>query len=182
MTDLPSLPPAYAWLRTLNPLPLMLFHGLALHGVAEAEGTRDNPRIFAWAAELGPEMAAAYRSDSIPWCGLFLALVAHRAGKPVPAGALWALNWARFGVAPDRPALGDTLVFRRAGGGHVGLYVGEDSDAFHVLGGNQSDRVCFARIARRRLFAVRRPDYRNRPPTVRGYALAASGMLSNNEA
>jgi cell wall-associated NlpC family hydrolase len=36
--------------------------------------------------------------------------------------------------------LGDVLVFRRGGGGHVALYVGEDEEAFHVLGGNQADR------------------------------------------
>lgn len=182
MTDLPVLPPAYAWLHVLQPLPLMLFHALRLHGVAEARGVADNLEILQWAAEVGGEVARTYRADAIPWCGLFMAVVARRAAKPVPAGPLWALNWARFGVPADAPALGDTLVFRRPGGGHVGLYAGEDAEAFHVLGGNQSDRVCFTRIARSRLFAARRPAYRNRPATVRRYQLAPSGALSHNEA
>ena len=35
--------------------------------------------------------------------------------------------------------LGDILTFKRNGGGHVGLYVGEDKDCYHVLGGNQGN-------------------------------------------
>jgi cell wall-associated NlpC family hydrolase len=78
--------------------------------------------------------------------------------------------------------LGDVLVFQRTGGGHVGLYVGEDEAAFHVLGGNQGDRVCIARIARHRLYSARRPAYRAMPATVRTYSLAPAGALSANEA
>ena len=77
---------------------------------------------------------------------------------------------------------GDVLVFKRKGGGHVGLYVGHDASAFHVLGGNQSDRVSITRLSRNRLVAVRRPAYRAQPANVRPIPLAASGSLSVNEA
>lgn len=174
------IPAAYRWLQGLKPLPLMVRHALAEHGVIEGPGTMENPVILGWAREVG--LANVYGSDAIPWCGLFMALVAKRAGKAVPDKPLWALHWGRFGVAADRPVLGDVLVFRRDGGGHVGLYAGEDGGAFHVLGGNQSDRVCFARIARSRLHAVRRPLYRVMPATARPYPLTASGVLSRNEA
>ena len=176
------LPAQYAWLGMLDPLPLMIVHALRLFDTIEMPGHGDNPAIIQWAEELGGEVARAYRHDAIAWCGLFLGVVANRAGKPLPGNPLWALNWARFGVAAEAPALGDVLVFKRAGGGHVGLYVGEDPEAYHLLGGNQADRVCFTRIARGRLFATRRPAYRNPPPTVRRYQLSANGVLSANEA
>ena len=142
-------------------------------------GAANNPLILGWAKEIG---ATAYRADTMPWCGLFLGVVAKRAGKPLPEGPLWALNWRHFGVASDRPAFGDTLVFQRPSGGHVGLYVGEDSGAVHVLGGNQGDRVCILRLSRERLVAARRPTYAITPAGVRPMHLAASGLLSANEA
>ena len=75
------------------------------------------------------------------------------------------------------------LVFSRAkGGGHVGLYVGQDETAFHVLGGNQSDAVSITRIARTRCIAIRRPIYQVQPASVAPVHLAASGVISTNEA
>ena len=95
---------------------------------------------------------------------------------------LWALNWGNFGVHTKQPMLGDVLVFIRNGGGHVGLYVGEDAEAYHVLGGNQSDSVCFTRIAKARLYTARRPEYNLQPANVRVVTLAKSGAVSVNEA
>lgn len=74
------------------------------------------------------------------------------------------------------------LVFKRDSGGHVGLYVGEDDRAYHVLGGNQSDRVGFARIAKARLYAARQPVYSHRPLSAVPLRLAATGGLSVQEA
>jgi len=179
---MPALPPAYHWLATLQPLPRMVREGIALIGTAETAGAGNSPAILSWAAQLGGDVARAYRADSTAWCGLFMALVAQRAGKDVPPAPLWALSWTKFGSEVARPMLGDVLVFQRTGGGHVGLYVGEDEAAFHVLGGNQGDRVCIARIARHRPYAARRPAYRAMPATVRTYSLAPAGALSANEA
>ena len=112
-------------------------------------------------------------------------------------------------VPKGSAALGDVLVFKRpnrdvsrfgiqkagnrlqpasGGGGHVGLYVGQDSpnknsaSAFHVLGGNQQNRVSITRLSRNRLVAVCRPAYRAQPTNVRPIPLAPSGSLSVNEA
>ena len=136
-----DLPPAYRWLAALDPLPRMIAEALWLFGTIELPGAADSPTILAWAKEIGGDVARAYSADSIPWCGLFMAVVAKRAGKDVPESPLWALSWARFGVAAERPMLGDVLVFKRDGGGHVALYVGEDASAYHVVGGNQADKV-----------------------------------------
>jgi uncharacterized protein (TIGR02594 family) len=175
-----EIPTHYSWLAGLDPKPLMICHALAEYGVIEGAGTADNPVILGWAREVG--LATSYGGDAIPWCGLFMAVVAQRASKAIPAKPLWALNWRGFGIGAERPVLGDVLVFRRNGGGHVGLYVGEDDRAYHVLGGNQSDRVCFTRVVKARLHAARRPVYRSMPVTARPYVLAPAGGLSPNEA
>jgi uncharacterized protein (TIGR02594 family) len=175
------LPSRYGWLAREGG-PKMIVEALKLFGTMEKPGSANNPIIVAWAKEVGSEVADVYKADSIPWCGLFMAVVAKRAGKEIPKHPLWALSWSAFGAKTDAPALGDVLVFTRSGGGHVGLYVGEDASAFHVLGGNQSDSVCIARIAKARLYAARRPLYRVQPANVRSIRLEATGALSLNEA
>jgi uncharacterized protein (TIGR02594 family) len=175
------LPSRYGWLAR-EPGPKMIVEALKLYGTLESPGSANNPNIVAWAKEVGGEVADAYKADSIPWCGLFMAVVAKRAGKEIPKHPLWALSWSAFGAKTDAPALGDVLVFARNGGGHVGLYVGEDASAFHVLGGNQSDRVCITRVAKSRLYAARRPLYRVQPANVRPIHLESTGALSLNEA
>ncbi|MBY0303603.1 MAG: TIGR02594 family protein [Sphingomonas sp.] len=175
------LPPAYGWIDDLRPRPRMLEEARKLYGTFEETGRADNPVILGWAKETG--LTSTFTADSIPWCGLFMAVVAKRAGKSLVEGPLWARNWANFGKPADKAQLGDILVFRRAqGSGHVGLYVGEDYGAFHVLGGNQSGGVTITRIGRDRCIAVRRPAYRKAPATAKPVHLAASGILSTNEA
>ena len=175
-----KLPAAYAWLNEVEGLPRMVSEALKLYGTLEQPGKGNNPVIMGWAREVGLERM--YSADSVPWCGLFMAVVAKRAAKPIPDRPLWAMHWRRFGEPSPTPGLGDVLVFHRAGGGgHVGLYVGEDSRAYHVLGGNTRDDVSIARLARERFAAARRPAYRNAPAGVRPYQLAQDGDLSVNE-
>jgi len=178
---LSNIPELYRWLDQLDPLPRMVREALRELGVAERAGAANNPVVMGWAKEVGADVAREYWADSVPWCGLFMAVIAKRAGKPVPAGPLWAMSWKKFGMQAAVPSLGDILVFRRESGGHVGLYVGEDDQAFHVLGGNQSDRVGFTRIARARMVAARRPVYRAAPSSARPFRLAATGALSTSE-
>jgi len=174
-----ALPAQYAWLSK-EPGPKMILEALKLFGTVEAAGTKDNPIILAWAAEVG--LSKTYSHDSIPWCGLFIALVAKRAGKEVVDSPLWALSWADFGKPAPVPMLGDILTFKRDGGGHVALYVGEDASAYHCLGGNQSDKVCITRILKSRFYRARRPVYNVQPSNVRKIVLASTGKLSSNEA
>lgn len=175
-----ALPAQYAWLSKEDG-PKMLVEALKLFGTLEAPGAKDNPVILAWAAQLG--LSKTYSHDSIPWCGLFMGIVAKRAGKVIPDSLLWALSWADFGKeATGGAMLGDALTFKRNGGGHVALYVGEDATAYHCLGGNQSDKVCITRIAKSRLYRARRPIYAVQPANVRKVKLASTGKLSTNEA
>lgn len=177
-----KIPAAYAWLADLEGIPRTIAEGVKLLGTIETPGGGNTAAILAWADEVGGNIDDVYKADSIPWCGLFAAVVAKRAGKTFPGNALWALSWSAFGVPVDKPGLGDVLVFKREGGGHVGFYVAEDAKAFHVLGGNQGDAVSITRILKARLYAARRPAYTVKPAAVRSYVVKTGGALSTNEA
>ena len=176
----------YQWLAS-EPGPKMLLEALSHYGTLEHRGPDNNPDITAWAKEIGGSVAEVYTADEIPWCGLFMAICAKRAGYALPKDPLWALNWSSFGVGQQVAMLGDVLTFIRktntgAKAGHVAMYVGEDEVAYHVLGGNQSDCVCVTRIAKNRLYAIRRPQFRiGQPPNVRRVMLGITGKLSSNE-
>lgn len=158
----------------------MLFEFLKIYGVTETPGDGNNPVIINWGREVG--LQAVYRHDATAWCGLAMAVVAKRAGKALPTDPLWALNWAKFGVkVSDGAKLGDVLVFKRAGGGHVALYVGEDDTCYHCLGGNQADTVNIVRKAKNRVYAIRRPAYINQPANVRKVILSDKGDIDSQE-
>jgi uncharacterized protein (TIGR02594 family) len=178
------LPATYAWLSK-EPAPRMLLEGLKTFGTLEAPGAEDNPVIMGWAREIGiKRIEDAFTSDAVPWCGLWMAVIAHRAGKPVNANALWARSWLTWGnKVSGEPKLGDVLVFRRGQtSGHVGEYVGEDAHAYHVIGGNQGDAVSITRIEKSRLLGARNFYATAQPPNCRRVFLKASGSLSTNEA
>jgi uncharacterized protein (TIGR02594 family) len=182
-----KLPKMYQWLADEEG-PKILREALSHYGTLEMRGKDNNPDITKWAGEVGGNVADVYTNDEIPWCGLFIAVCAKRAGYAVPKDPLWALNWDTFGVAKPVAMLGDVLTFIRktttgARAGHVALYVGEDEAAYHVLGGNQSDCVCVTRIAKTRLYAIRRSNFKvGQPSNVRQIMLSVSGKLSDNEA
>ena len=170
------------FLGTIGQLPRMVAEGLPLIGTIETPGAGNNPVIMGWARELGLERV--YTADSVPWCALFVALCAHRAGKALPASPLWALNWSNFGEPAGQPCLGDVCAFVRPGGGHVGIYIAEDQAAYHVLEGNASDRVMIGRVDKHRLHAARKPIFAiAAPASRRPYVVApGGGLISTNEA
>lgn len=143
--------------------PLMLIEGLKLHGVTEVPGAKNNQTILGWATECGIK---GYHADEIPWCGLSMAVVAKRAGKPLPAKPLWALDWLNWGEVCE-PELGCIMVFFRKGGGHVGLYVGEDSTHYYILSGNQSNQFNISRLSKDRFKGARNFYKIAKPPNVR---------------
>lgn len=185
MTTASKLPAQYAWLAGLGLLPRTIQEGLKLLGTAEVVGKGSNKTIIAWRDELNQAgvRITGFSDDDVPWCGLLAAIVAHRAGKAVVENPLWAKNWPTFGVKSPQAALGDVLVFNRpGGGGHVGFYIAEDAAAYHVLGGNQSNRVSIARIGKDRCIAERRPLMTIPPASMKPYRVAATGALSRDEA
>lgn len=173
-----TLPNQYKWLLE-EPGPKMIQQFIKIYGIKEAPGIIDNPVIIAWAMELGIKN---YKNDATPWCGLTMAIISKRAGKEYNFDPLWALNWARFGQkVTDGAQLGDVLVFKRKGGGHVGLYIGEDDECYHVGGGNQADEVNIVRKEKDRVYAIRRPIYKVKPVNVRKIILSPEGEIDNRE-
>ena len=169
----------YNWLEE-EKSPRILVQAVKLIGTKEIVGKQHNPIILDWARELGLKM---YTNDEIPWCGLFIAYCAHKAGVEVVDGPLWALNWAKYGTQVNQPMLGDVLTFKRDGGGHVGIYVGEDRTHYHIIGGNQGNQVNVMRIAKTRLHQARRTEWKIAQPTnVRVIKLESQGRISTNEA
>lgn len=169
----------YEWLWK-EPGPRMLLEGLRLYGVRETPGRADNPVIMEWAREVN----TTYPGDSTAWCGLFISVAAKRATWDYyPRGnALWARNWASWGVEQKDAMLGDVLVFPRGSGGHVAMYVGEDETHYHILGGNQSDMVNIVRKAKQPILAIRRAPWRvAQPENVRKVWLSSSGAPTSTK-
>ena len=183
-----NLPEQYKFLADEG-APRMLVEALKDYGTLETPGPANNQKILDWADEVGEAegvlrwIGSWYKEDSTPWCGLAVAVWAIRAGKTIGFNnPLGAKNWAQWGDKSPQPSLGDVLVFSRKGGGHVGLYVGEDHEAYHVLGGNQSDSVNITRIMKNRLLDARRMYKIGCPANVRVIKMDASGKVSENEA
>jgi uncharacterized protein (TIGR02594 family) len=154
----------------------------SLLGVKEDTSDGDNPLIMGWARAL----RISYANDMTAWCGLF---VAHCFGsqlpsEPRPTNPLGAREWLKFGIQ-SKPQFGAVIVFwrgaRNGWKGHVGFYVGEDARAYHILGGNQSDRVSVVRMPKARFLDARWPS-RVADPKAGPRWLNARGELSTDEA
>lgn len=122
-----------------------------------------------------------------PWCGDFVETCVRMALPNEPLfGALgtnpyWARNWLLFGQSVQ-PITGAVLILERGSGGHVGFAVGQDDTYFYVLGGNQSDAVTIARIAKSHLLGARwpvtYPPRTQRRPTLKpGEFLASTNEI-----
>lgn len=153
-------------------------------GTKEVPGKGSNAKILAMAKRIGGWVASFFTDDDTAWCGLFVGNCLLEAGLPSTGQkTLSAASYATYGAGLTVPALGAIMVFTRAGGGHVGFYVGEREDAFRVLGGNQSNMVNETWIAKARLTAVRWPPTVPLPTTGRIFLNASNGEpLSTNEA
>ena len=99
----------------------------------------------------------------LPWCGLFVAHCLRTALPELDPPAFYprAQPWLRWGHEVT-PQLGAIMVFWRLHPntpfGHVSFYWAEDEEAFHVIGGNQSDRILIQRRPKDRLLGARWPD------------------------
>ena len=120
---------------------------------------RDRSWLMDWLKRDGRSLGDPGKN---PWCGDFVETCIRIGAPDEPLlGALrtnpyWARNWLLFG-RDTKPVTGAVLIFQRGSGGHVGFAVGQDDTHFFVLGGNQSDSVTVARVAKSRLLGARWP-------------------------
>lgn len=161
--------------RDLTGEPAWLVEARRHMGLKEVPGKAHNPTILQWVKALG----GWFTDDETPWCGTFVAHCMVRAGHPVPKHWYRAKDWASWGK-PTAPRVGAVAVFGRKGGGHVGFVVGESATALYVLGGNQSNAVNIAPIAKDRLIALRWPSSAALSQTK--LASMSGGTISRNEA
>lgn len=184
------LPNRYHYLYREGGPPILL-EAMKLLSIEEFAGRANNPVIIAWAKEVseqesvGAWLADFYREDSTPWCGLFMAVIAKRAGAELFRRVLSARAWEGWGQPVQEAMLGDVMVFWRkspdSGFGHVGLYVGEDDDFYHILGGNQGDEVSVTRLPKYRFVCARRQPLDGLCLNVRKIFLDNFGPVSSNE-
>ncbi len=126
--------------------------------------TRDNAKLKQWLRSDGKTLGDP---KALAWCADFCESAIKNALPdepflgPLGKNPYWARNWLYFGES-TQPVYGCILVFSRGSGGHVGFAVGEDSDEYYVLGGNQSNSVNISRISKSRLLGARWPKtYKN---------------------
>lgn len=174
----------YAWLGALLNAPLMIKEAVRIGklNTNEIPGVKSNPEIMKL-AEIA-EVRHIYKNDDIAWCAVAQTAICLLANKEVPFTGydrLRAKSFLKFGIPVSEPMLGDVMVFSRTGGGHVGMYIGEDKDCYHIAGGNQSNQFNIIRIAKNRLTATRRPKYKVMPKSVKKYYLEPLGEISQNE-
>jgi uncharacterized protein (TIGR02594 family) len=163
----------------------------AITGTKEIPGARSNPLIIGWRDEIIQRYPVCkpylewFANDDTPWCGLATAYVIADAGFRPPDAPLRALNWheawTQGGRKLDAPSRGAVLVFKRPGGGHVGLYEGEDRTTYFVRGGNQANMVNVARVEKVRCVGIMWPKDGPEPDGQR-IQLAGIGSISTNEA
>lgn len=165
----------------------MVAEGLKLmqQDTKEVKGEKNNPVIMQLAKEAG--VSDIYKNDETAWCAVAQTAIAIRAGKEVSFTGydrLRAASFVKFGSEVINPVLGDTLLFTRKGGNHVGTYIAEDETAYHVMGGNQSNAYNITRIAKNRLSGARRPVYKTGTPAsaIKRYVAPNGMQLSQNEA
>lgn len=140
----------------IGPEPRWVQIGRTLIGTREIPGPKHTGFIAQGWARLG---AGWFNDDETPWCGFLAAHCMDAAGFSYPKGGLFARAkaWLDWGKPVLWPVLGAVAVFGREGGGHVGFAVGESDTNLYILGGNQSNMVSIAPIAKSRLLGMRWP-------------------------
>ena len=132
----------------------MVRGGDAAEGGGEGTGEADNSLILRWASRR-PRLA-----PSTVRCGCSPRMASARpARRAASRQSARRAELARVG-AEVSPLPGAVLIFWRGrewGWQRQLILAGEDAASFHVLGGNQSDAVTIARIARTRLLGARWP-------------------------
>jgi len=156
----------------------------SLHKMIGKHEVRNNKELSAWLKSDGATLGDPSKQ---PWCGdaIETAIALTLPNEKLPKNPYLASAWSTFGkyVKPQKGAI---LSFWRGSPsswqGHVGLYAGEDSKNFYVLGGNQSNTISIAPIAKNRLRkdGSRWPLTGQEPQNI--IVKMSGGIVSTNEA
>lgn len=184
------LPQKYSWLTQIGTLPKLVSAAIQLLGIKEYPGLKNNNQVIMnMAKEIGA--GEIYKNDEMSWCAVLMFYLLKICGKPFPPlkdptyDLVRAESFINYGepVEKGQERLGDIGVFNRPGGHHVALIIAQSEKTFHILGGNQSNMVCFIEISKDRLQEARRfylvgaPESAKKPLPF----IDSSGKLSVNE-
>ena len=112
-------------------------------------------------SESDPRIKAlvGFNTEKTPWCAGFINAIEKQCGRK-GTGKLLARSFLNYGKPTAIPKIGDIVVFKRGNSswqGHVGYFITDDATSITCLGGNQSDKVCYAKYPRTSVLGFRRP-------------------------
>lgn len=184
-----ALPEKYKWLENIGVLPKLIAAAIQYLGVREIPGPKSNPVIIDMAKGLG--LGKIYTNDDTEWCALFINHLMRIVGKPLMdikgnlynyLRSLYLLNWGEE-VKIEDACLGDVVILKRTGGGHVFLLIAFTPGGNPVgIGGNQSNKVSIAEFDKSRIVGIRRYYSIAKPESAKRYVVDSDGLLSTNEA
>lgn len=123
-------------------------------GVSEVIGLDNNKRIIGYHSETSLKAM----TDEIPWCSAFCCWVMKQCNIKHTNSAA-ARSWLKWGYE-SAPIDGCIVVLKRGASevsGHVGFLVGYDEKFVHILGGNQSNKVCIQKFPKHDVLGYRWP-------------------------
>jgi len=125
-------------------------------GFEEIAGEENEPQILKY--HECTDLKAT--DDETAWCSAFANFCVQTCGGKGTRSAA-ARSWLNWGRKVDVPRPGDIVVFsspsRGPGSGHVAFFVAKGVPGFiTVLGGNQSDKVCYENYPTAILLGYRR--------------------------
>lgn len=97
-----------------------------------------------------------------PWCAYFVYAILRKCGFNFKTkGTARSLLKVGKPVKLEDAREGDIVVLKRGWlpwQGHVGLYAGKNGDNIRLLGGNQSNKVCYKWYKLKKLLGIRRVE------------------------
>ena len=147
-------------------------------GLREIPGKNHNQTILDWIKNLG----GWFKDDETAWCGTYVAHCLKTAGIAYPKHWYRALDYLNYGVALKKPAYGCVAIKTRKGGGHVCFVAGRDKKTGKLvcLGGNQSNKVCYALYSESEFKEFRWYGKTSRPADHRYELPEFDGVASSN--
>jgi uncharacterized protein (TIGR02594 family) len=126
----------------------------SLIGTKEIAGAKHEPLIIEmWKAI----KRGGIKTDEVPWCAAFVGYCLEKSGI-VSTRFESAKSYLTWGQELSAPVYGCIVIFDRAGGGHVGFVVGQDTHGrLLVIGGNQGNMVSIVPFDRARVAGYRMP-------------------------
>lgn len=122
-------------------------------GQSEINGSKHNPRII----EYHKATSLKSNSDEVAWCSSFVSWVLEKSGFKSTRSAR-AKSYLEYGKKLSEPREGCIVVFSRGkSSGHVAFFVKKNLLTVTVLGGNQSNAVCYQDYPRYRILGYRWP-------------------------